>query len=405
MVDRIFVRQLEPGLYQWRTLPPQAGLRSDNVYMGDANLLKESVDGRALIYILDGRQVVTQRLPAEIKDRRQLLKVLPYEVEEHIVDPIEDVHFAYGPVEEGEISLAYTDADWLERGITDFLALGSDVQRCAVDYLMLPRDREGITLLLDNGLLYAHTGPGVGFVVERAIAPLYLQALAGQLEIAELRLYAESDEAIDQLRELLPKQWQDNPDLSVDTAAGDFWDVFDSTAEPYYDFRTGRLARKLPITRWVEEWKTPLIALAAAFVVAVGATWIGQLRADQERKQIMARTDAIFREVVPSGNITNPERQLRQLLGNSGGSGQASNVVRMIAGVGPAVKSFNQVTIRNMRYSHENGQLQLNIEADSFDTLENLRSKIAEAGYEVRLQSANAFGNVHQGQLRISEAG
>ena len=404
MADRIYVRPLEAGLYQWREVSAHGTFRSEAVYAGDVNLLKENIDGRAVCLLLDGRQVVTQRLPATIKDRRQLLKVLPYEVEENIVDPIEDLHFAYGPVAQGEISLAYIEADWLERQVADFVALGSDVQRCLVDYLLLPRDPEGITLLLEDGRLYAHTGPGVGFVVEEALAPLYLEALAKASEIAVLRLYGESDEAIDRLREILPSAWGDNLDISIDTVAASFWDVIDPAQDPVFDFRTGRLSRKLPLTRWAQEWKLPLAALAAAFVVAIGATWIGQLRAEQERRAIVARTDAIFREAVPTGNITNPERQLRTLLGDSGGGGVTSNAVTLLAGVAPAVSNFKEVTIKNLRYSADNGQLQLNIEADSFNTFESLRSKIAEAGYEVEIRSANVFGDVHQAQLRISGA-
>jgi type II secretory pathway component PulL len=93
-------------------------------------------------------------------------------------------------------------------------------------------------------------------------------------------------------------------------------------------------------------------------------------------------------------------------LGNAGASSAgSSNVVRLIAGVSPAIQNFGDVTVKGMRYSVEGGQLQLNIEAKSFDTFEALRAKIAEAGFSVDLKSANAYGDVHQAQLRVSEAG
>ena len=61
--------------------------------------------------------------------------------------------------------------------------------------------------------------------------------------------------------------------------------------------------------------------------------------------------------------------------------------------------------MRSFRYNHDSGQLQLNLEAKTFDTFETLRSKIAESGLSVEIRSANVYGDMHQAQLRVSEAG
>lgn len=406
MAERILVRKIEANLWQWREVTAQGHWRGNQFYTGDINLLRETVEGRAVWLLLSGPHIVSQRLPADIKDRRQLIKVLPFEVEENVIEPIEDMQFAYGPVDNGSIAVAYGDLEWIQAEIAAVEEAGCDVQRCLVDYLMLPRAEDGCTLLLENGLLMAHTDHGVGFAVEQDTAALYLQSLAGSLQPAVLQLYADTEEGMQALRALLPQAWAGNDSLIIDESEAGYWDVIDPNTNGVFDFRTGKLARRLPFNRWWEEWKMPLITTAAAFVVAIGAAWLAQWQADEERKRIMAETDAIYRQAVPSGSITDPERQLRALLGNSGaGAGQSSNAVALLAGVAPALGSMENVKVRNFRYSADNGQLQMNVEADGFAAFEVLRTKIAEAGYQVEIKSANVFGDTHQAQLRVSEAG
>lgn len=405
MAETILVRKRQENLWQWREVTSQGTWRSDSFYIGDIDLLTEAIAGKIVWCILPGTDIASQLLPAEIKDRGQLLKTLPFEVEEGVIDPIENLHFAFGLVESSIIPVAYGNAELMQEYIDELEAVGAEVQRCLVDYLLIDRPTEGWTLLLEDGIVTAHTDRGVGFAVEQHTAPIYLAALASSAQPAELTLVAEDEQALAALQEILPESVSGNTTLLVETREGSFWDQVKLKIDSSIDFRTGKLGRKLPFNKWWQHWKYPLVATAAAFLVAVGATWIGQYQADQERMRILAQTDEIFRQVVPSGNFRDPERELRNRLGSAGDSSQRSNSVVLLATVAPAIKSMDDVVIRNLRYSLDNGQLQMNIEANSFTTFETLRNKIAETGLEVDIRSANVHGDTHQAQMRVSGAG
>lgn len=403
--DRILVRKVEQNLWQWRAVSAQGEWHSEAFYTGDINLLKESVEGRHVWLILPGQNIVSLRADATIKDRRQLLKIVPYEIEEGIITAVEDLHFAFGAIEGDKIPVAYTDIEWLRECIAELENIGATVQRCGVDYLQMVRPDDGWTLLLENHILYVHFATGVGFAVEQEMAAAYLRSLAVSEKPAVLRLYADNEEALAQLRELLPEALTSSDELVAEEEEAGFWDVISPTAPLVGDFRTGRLARKLPFDKWWHEFKYPVIAMAAAFLLAIGGTWFALQQEESRRREIMAQTDQIFRQAVPAGNISDPERQLRGLLGNGGDSSGSSNAVALMAGVAPALQSFNDVTVRSFRYSVDSGELQMNIQASSFATFEALRVKIAEAGYSVNIKSANVAGDVHQAQLRVTEAG
>lgn len=405
MASKVFVRKIQDNLWQWRVATAEGQWVSDEFYTGDINLLKETIEHRLVWLMVPGANVVSQLAHADIKDRRQLIKTLPFELEEDIVDPVEDLHFAYGNIQNDTIPVVYGSAEYLQQCIDELEAIGAEVQRCVVDYLQLVIEPASWTILLEGDLLTAHIGVGLGFVVESDTAPLYFAALANNPPPSAIRLIADDDEGLDKLEKILPEAFLSNDELNIENALGCFWDLIDPSAIPILDFRSGTLARKLPFGKWWGDWKVPLIGFAAAFAIALGATWFAQAQVAKEQKQIIAQTDEIFRQAVPSGKITNPERQLQALLGGGGGSGKPSNAVKLITIVAPAITSFDDVVIRNFRYNADNAQLQMNIEASSFGTFESLRSKIAEKGYEVDIKSANVYGETHQAQLRVTEAG
>ena len=404
MSERILVRKIEKNLWQWRQVNAAGEWRADSFYTGDINLLKESVHGHHVWLILPGQNIVSQRVEATVKDRRQLLKILPFEIEEGVIDDVDNLHFAYGVIENDQIPVAYGDMAWMQECIDEIEATGADVQRCGVDYLQIQRPADGWSLLLENDILYSHFATGVGFAVEKEMAAAYLVSLANSEMPAQLNLYADDQDGMAELRHFLPETLTNSETLQVSEEEAGYWDLVVSSAALRGDFRTGRLARRLPFDQWWGAFKYPIIAMAAAFLIALGATWFELQQVESERKTLMAQTDEIFRQAVPKGAISDPERQLRAMLGNAGNGSAASNVVSLMAGVAPALQSFKEVTVRSLRYTVENGQLQMNIEANSFTTFEALRVKIAEAGYEVDIKSANVYGEVHQAQMRVSEA-
>lgn len=408
--ERILVRKIEENLWQWREVSSQGDWCAEAYYTGDINLLKESSQGKPTWLVLPGQNVVSQHVPADIKDRNQLLKILPYEIEDDVIDPIEDMHFSYGQILGDSISVAYGELNWFAASIDEIETTGADVALCGVDYLQLPRADAGWTLLLENGILLALIDNGEGFAIEQEMAGMYLTALYSKVEASgslpkSLQLYADGEDTLYALNQLLPEELTSDEEITIEAEEASLWDIISPSTPLNGNFRSGRLSRKLPFDKWWTDYKTPIIATAAAFVLAIVSVWMGEAKLSQERKQIMVQTDGIYRQVVPSGKITEPSRQLRGLLGKSGSSSaDPSNVVSLISGIAPAIDSIKNLKVKSFRYTVSKRQLQMNIEGKSYDDFEVLRGKIAEAGFKVEIKNQSAYGEVFQAQMRVSEA-
>lgn len=403
MPNRIFVRKYEANLWQWRLTNALGDWQTPEYFTGDINLLAQTIAEKPVVLILPGHWVVSQLVDTDIKDKRLQHKVIPYQLEDTIVESIDDLVFAFGPWENNLLPVAYLDEASAQTAIQEIEATGAQVVRCLVDYLELAPKEDEWVLILENQQLMAAFSQWQGFVIENNLAPLYLCAALAEAPPKHLRLVAETPEDLEHLQTLLPNTFNDEPKPSLQLEIGGFWEQFAKTAKPHLDFRTGRLARKLPLTAWAQAWKTPLTAIAAAFVLALGTQWIELVKAQKQYKKIIAERDHYYRQIVPgNGSIVNPVAALKSKLGGSSAT-QGSHLAAMMSYIGPAMAANPSIKLTSFRYTAEAGELQLSLETKDIATLDTLRSKIKEAGLASDLKRVSASGDMNQAQMLITE--
>ncbi|HEY6527429.1 MAG TPA: type II secretion system protein GspL, partial [Cellvibrionaceae bacterium] len=310
MSERIYVRKLENSLWQWRYVTPLGQWSSESFYTGDINLLAESIAGKPVVLLLPGQHAVSIRVETDLKDRRLINKVLPFQVEEHIIDNLDEMAFAYGPVDDGSLTLCYTNEEYARSAIETLEDHGAVVQRVLVDYLELSRDEDGFTLILEHDQLLVADDQGSGFCVDFGLAPLLLKSLFANRVAPKLLLVAESEVELGQLKAMLPeavlaseaeeeqsiKQDENLSQLDLDeplqaaqsrvtAEVGGFWDYVLVQAKPAIDFRQGPLSRKLPFAQWFKQWRLPAAAAVVAFGLAMLAATFDLTTARKQYRQ------------------------------------------------------------------------------------------------------------------------
>ena len=410
MTEIIIVRQLADDLWQWRYASSRTGWRDDEIHSGDLEGLGNSLPARGMpaFYLLPGEKVVAQRITAEARERRHLSKLVPYQLEEQAIDPVDDLHFSLGPVHDNKLAVAYTNLNELQQAMEQLEAAGCDVQHCVADFLMMERAADSWTLCIDEQRLLAHTGEGLGLAVELDLAHAVVPALAGyQKAPLRIELCAADTGGLDQLRALLPEALNASEELEIVASEADFWDLLDPTALPELDFRSGALGRRLPLLRWWREWRTPIVATAAAFVLAIGVTAGQYWRAQAEHTSITEQMTQVYRQAVPNAgsDVRDPEKRLASLVGDAGATQSSSNLMYLLSQVTPAIESKDSLSVTSFRYSQENRELQLNLEAKDFSQLEAVRADITQRGLTAELLRVSAQGDVHQARMRVVEGG
>ena len=77
----------------------------------------------------------------------------------------------------------------------------------------------------------------------------------------------------------------------------------------------------------------------------------------------------------------------------------AVSVVSMLAGILPLVASNTDVSVKLISFSSDTGEMNINVQAGSFSSIDALRQAIAGQGYNAELLTANA----NTGRLKISK--
>lgn len=408
MSEKLFARQLENGLWQWRRLSDDEWATShydtgDNEALADS-LRDNPVD--AVCLILPGQVAVSSIQHAEVGNRKQLQKLIPYDMEEQIIDSVDDLHFLLGVIDKDKVTVVYAKSETIKNALEQLESVNCDVTQCLPDYLLLIRENDGATILWEDNYVYASLGKGLGFTVEADLAPLVVAGIATNYEFTStINVVAETEENANALASWLPEKWkrENGPEIIVQT--GTYWEWVDGIVEQtILNFRTGKFARQLPIARWWQDWKKPAYVAAAAYVIAVTASFSQYLQAKSEHRSIINEMNTVYLEAVPNGRPGDPEGALRSMVHGMDGESDPSNLMLILDGVSGALADNSDIVMSSFRYNGDQKELRFNLEAKNFSDLESLRSAVEQKGFAAELLRVTAEGDVTQASMRVTEA-
>ncbi len=389
----------------WRRCNQQ-GRYLSGVEQGTIEDLQQSLTPKeqSVCLLLPGTDVVCQTVGFNRQEKKHLARLIPYELEEELTDEIEDLHFAFGAIGDEEAVTAYTDAEQLSQDIEALESIGLTVSHCLPEPLMLERLDTGWGLRLDD-YLHVHYGPGLGFTVDRALAAAALSSLSETKQPEHLLLMAEDPPTLEALRNMLPLELtQHLVEEQIDTKICDQWESLDGQRVGVLDLRQGKFARQLPLAKWWLEWRSTAVVTGIALLAFFGLN-LAQIQINNAKQQaVLTQINQVYRQVVPQGAVSDPERQLKQKVSAFEGGSGGGSVMAMLAKVAPMVAKAEDVNLRNLRYDNQRGTMDITLTAKSYSTALDLSNQIQSTGLDAQLSGVNASGDEQQVRMIVSRA-
>ncbi len=412
MTERVYVRQLDESQWQWRVLNEDGTWKQDVYVVSSDELIADLKElSLPLCLIVSGHSVVTRTMSVEVTEKKLMSKILPYEMEEELIDPVEDLHFCFGHVEGDTVNLVYLASDELQ-ALVDYLEpSGCDIQHILPDYLLLDQNGFAGILLLENGSVFAKFNDGIGFTSELNVTQFVLSQLSTEespRDIESLLLIASSVEEIEELKTCIPEEWfSEEKELHVDEQLSHFWDYADpSSISTPLNMRTGTFARQLPFVRWWNMAKIPAYALAAAFVISLSVNFFDYMMAKSEGKKIRAQMQEVYLQAVPNGRKGDEEKRLRALIKGSSGNANSSeptNLVMLLSGLTKSMQQQKDIELSNFRYSGDQRELQVNILVKGLGELGQFRELMTTNGLDSGSPRTSRQEDKYQASMKISE--
>jgi len=379
--------------------------------------------------LLPGAKVVTRKLEYTEKEKKHLRNLLPFQLEESVVGDIDDLHFALGTASAGKVALAYTDKQWLKSIFTQLANIGVEITRCWSTPSLLPlqaapaAEQLDPTLIeaestienlsaspsatwvlgLENGQVNLRFAEQEGFSVPLPLLGSALDMLISDQKLGDnlpyLVLRAGNQDDVDELYQALPELLAER--VNSQTVIDNWQLDFNGAA---IDLCQAEFSQRLPLERWMKLWRGVGILALVTFVVYVGVLGFQIYKLNKQNLQLRQQMEAIYRTISPNGQSDDPEKRLRiklqQLQPKSQTGGSAMGV---LAGVMPIIAASTDVTVKVISYSADTGEMSINVQAHSFNSIDALRQSIGAQGYTAELLTANAQGDVNTGRIKITK--
>lgn len=386
-----------PAVYRWRQ-------RREGHWLAEGedtlDAIVQAVDDPLArwLLVLPGDQVITRRLTLAENERRFYKKLAPYQLEEDIIDDVDELHFVYGELGDDWVNLAYTRRDQLADALAAFHARELAVTHIVSDADLLPATQPGIWTLYSDGQQLAYRlAPQLFGSVRLSYARAFLASAARASKPEQIRLLAAQGEAMDQLLELLPEGLADKvafKSLLAEPLAADEAQVMNLAVAPFFP--------RMPLARWFERIKLPLIAAAAAVVLHLGLTlteW--QLLRGQTEDLKTAITER-YRAAVPNGAISDPLKQLRNQVSRLGNQSSGSNALFILSQSVPVLVEQPGVEVKNLQFLNDAQELRLTVQAPALSDIEAMSNQLKTKGFGAEVLSVNVNQGVHQARMKVT---
>ncbi|HEY6941192.1 type II secretion system protein GspL [Dokdonella sp.] len=394
MSDRLLLRLAPDGSLTW--LRPSAARASASV----AGAPPADVVARAdeIVVLVPAEDVLVTEANLSARSRTQLLQALPYAVEDQLLAPVEDLHFAAARKADGALGVAVVAKtvlrDWLAR------LAGAGVQPDALvpESLAVRAAGPYSCVMIEDARAVVRLAPWSAFACSLAELPGWL-ALAEPrhpLEVFDFR--AATPLALPQHAHAYHARQRDPLAFLAGGLAQLPLNLLDGEFSPVHRHARGR--------RW---WRTAAALAAGVVVLALAGLAADVWRLSRESARIEAQAREAVREAFPDLDANqlariDPAQLMRGRLEHERGGVQADGLLRLLDALGPVLgNGTTRIQLRGLEYRA--GVLEVALRAPDTGVLDLVREQVAALpGLKAELTAANAGPDGVDGRVRVERA-
>lgn len=309
------------------------------------------------------------------KQARHLQRLLPWLLEEQLVDAPDKLYFASGKPVAGRYPVVAYARDGLHALMHTCSELGLEVQGVSVDAQLLAALSPALITLDEQLLVLADNHHGV------MIAAADRSAMLPLLGLSELTEQTLSQAELFQV-------------MTVAVRTGQQLELLQGELRPAEQRRGMQLS---------QPWQRVLVIAAACVALValmlMAQTWRYSAAAEQQWQQAASLYNQLFPGDKAQALL---ESQFRSRLSKLGSQSQGGFMALMVP-LGESLASHSKaITAKRIQYDERDNTLTVDIEAASYDGLEALRNKVSEGGLSAEIANYRSQGESVTARLRVT---
>jgi len=393
--------------FRWRVRNDESIRAQDSETLSD-QLLKADLPALAAIAInhrvhlvLAGQDVHSETVDMPGKARRHLRKALPYMLEDNLATPVDEVFFAFNPIDADKILVHAVERNYLQELIHIFNKAEMQLHAISVlhDWVQVPEQGIGVLALKDQ---ISIASPTQRVTLARPVASVAFKQMVSDIQDHELPVVVPVVMYSDQQEENF------GGDLPVNQVAIDtrrVTDVMDfllqSPAKPM-NFMQGEFAIKKEASP-LKQYFTTAAKIAAILLAGFVLLRISEvINLEQKKQHLEQQKVALYQQLFRGKNLRGDAyKAMRSALKAQGNTGQGRTFLPLFLQVSELMPSDMGITLTNIAFDAGKSELKIDLHADSLQKLNDYRDALVAAGLDVEMSSATQSGEGYNSRLTI----
>ncbi|MET0227024.1 MAG: type II secretion system protein GspL [Dokdonella sp.] len=393
MSDRLLLRLAPDGGLTWLRQSGGIAPGASAAGLPPASVLAASGE---VVVLVPAEDVLLTQTRLTARNRVQLLQALPYAVEDQLLSPVEELHFAAAQDGGESIGVAVVAKSRLRGWLQQMDEAGLQPDSVVPESLALAPG----TVIVEEARAIARLGDGSAFACAPGDLANWL-AHAGideSLSVYDFRVAPTAAPGVTGARHherqrdplaFLAASRASRPGTAINLLDGEFAS----------QHRGARGAR------W---WRIAAAFAAAVLLLAVADLGVGVLQLARTSARIDTLSQEAVRKAFPDVDAAqlarlSPEQLMRGRLDRLRGGAESSGLLRVLAQIAPVLGSTTRIQTRGMEY--RNGVFELSLRAPDVAALDSVRERFATVpGLKVEVTAANPGADGVDGRIRIGSA-
>jgi len=381
--------------------PPQSG---------PLGLAAARAPGRRVCLLVGGAEVLLAEPEVPVKAGTKLQQLVPYALEEHLAEDIEDLHFALGkrPAESNRIPVAVVARALLDGWLAELRSAGIEPDAVYTDSELLPENPGQAVALLEGDMISVRPPGGTPVT-------LPADALGEALEIARSGAESSGTGARGLILYTGAAEWQQH---SAQVEA----------ARPHFDGIRVQLLAGGPLALFAQQlpsaaainllqgsyapvssrgagfmaWRVAAILLASL----IGLHVVGKAAELQVLKRHERQVDASIRDTFRSSMHTEASAsEARRLMERrlTGARGAGEGLLPALQALAQARDSAPGTSVQSLNF--HGGSLEMKLSAPDATSLDRLSQSLRSSGWHADLTGGSNAGSAYEGRIQMRSGG
>lgn len=403
---------------QWLVWSPQqkeviaSGQLAD---LTQLNELAEYAAQRPVFALIPTGDLLLTEVTIPAGSGRQLAAVLPYLLEEELAQDVDSLHVHLLRREGNTAHVAVLEHRKIQTWLTALNDAGIEVKKLLPDCLCLPlfsdsysaAELEGQWLVRQSeaqGICAEVSWLGAWLLAQKTPIAAKVAGEKGDDSVAEEEAANEATESPSTLLirhytpapQEVPGKWQpEAPELVMQLLA-------QGAETSKANLLSGSYKPQPAWRKHLKPWRKVAIAAGLVLVAIVAEHVVSVQSMENQALAYKTESERIFRQVLPQykriPSQSYLKRQINSELARLGGTDDAQGVLPWLAQLQPALSKVSQLTVQNLKYDQNRGELRFQASASEFQHFEQLRTLLAEE-FEVQQGQLNKEGNLVTGAV------